>query len=274
MFHISRDVASYLRGVDVAYLQGIDVTTRALVGEHGVWPMIIKREMPYFVVGESLLGDCALQPLIVKCFGLLSTAIVSAKCVVNVSNASELQKLEDKLRRASQARRAHIGSGGRAAQVLVGDFGFTFESPSSRFPFKLEQSLSLCGMRAGELLLKILIKSGKVMVGAKYHELRRRGNAAALQVGRDFMANISSVNSAANLSLRGARLSTDGKWKPLPIGSCCYASNPGLQEPRCTSSLCIVTLMDGSPEESEAALQTVNALSVDVLRGRHPRAPL
>eukprot|EP00928_Gymnodinium_smaydae_P044297 TRINITY_DN2955_c0_g2_i1.p1 TRINITY_DN2955_c0_g2~~TRINITY_DN2955_c0_g2_i1.p1 ORF type:complete len:273 (+),score=40.41 TRINITY_DN2955_c0_g2_i1:61-879(+) len=270
MLPISRDVASYLRGVDVAHLQGTDVTTRALVGESGIWPMITKSEMPCFVVGENLLRDCALQPLIVKCFGFLSTAILSANCVVNVSSASDLQKLEAKLRRASQARRAHLGSGGRVAHVLVGDFGFTFESPSTSFAFKDEQSLPLCGLQAGKLLLKVCVEGGKVKVGAKYHELERRGHVGALQVSRDFTANVSSVNSVANLSLRGARLSPDGKLKPLPIGSCSYAFTHGSQEPRCLSSMCIVALMDGSPED--AALQTANALSVDARRHGHPRA--
>eukprot|EP00928_Gymnodinium_smaydae_P090614 TRINITY_DN7439_c0_g1_i1.p1 TRINITY_DN7439_c0_g1~~TRINITY_DN7439_c0_g1_i1.p1 ORF type:complete len:273 (-),score=37.71 TRINITY_DN7439_c0_g1_i1:321-1139(-) len=267
MFPISRDVALFLRGVDIAYLQAIDTATRTLLVEGEVWVTIVKRDMPHFVVDEELLKDGALQPLVVKCFGYLSNAIFSTRCVVNVSSVRYLQQLEAKLSNAVRTKRAHLGSGGRAACVLVGDFVLTRDSPSPWFPLKLDQSLPLCGFHAGGLQLKVCVEDGNVMVGAKYRELERSSRDAAESSNHAFTANVSSVNSAATLSIRGACLSADGTLRRLPKGVCIYALSHGAMEPMCMSSLCVVTLMDGSP--SDATYQVANALSIDALASRN-----
>eukprot|EP00928_Gymnodinium_smaydae_P098149 TRINITY_DN9061_c1_g1_i1.p1 TRINITY_DN9061_c1_g1~~TRINITY_DN9061_c1_g1_i1.p1 ORF type:complete len:273 (+),score=33.95 TRINITY_DN9061_c1_g1_i1:25-843(+) len=264
----SCDVALFLHGADVACLQAIDVTTQILLAEADVWLNIIKREMPRFLVDESLLRDCALKPLVVRCFGFLSLSIFSSQCVIQVSSANDLKRLETKLKNAARARRAHLRSGGCAACVLVGDFVLTRDSPAPWFPFELDQSLLLCGHNTGKLELKVCIEDGHVMVGAKYHEVESSSHDAALQARSVFTANFTSVNSAVSLSFRGACLSTDGNLRRLPIGFCSYALGQGALDQRCFSSLCVVTLMDGSPRE--APCQIANVLSMDALANHYP----
>eukprot|EP00928_Gymnodinium_smaydae_P009894 TRINITY_DN13709_c0_g1_i1.p1 TRINITY_DN13709_c0_g1~~TRINITY_DN13709_c0_g1_i1.p1 ORF type:complete len:273 (-),score=39.84 TRINITY_DN13709_c0_g1_i1:342-1160(-) len=263
-------VAPCLRSVDLAYLQSVDMTTKAIIAEADVWSTIVKREMPNFVVDENLVKNRALQHLIVSCFGFLSRAIMSAQCVVRVSSVSDLQVLDAKLRSAARARTAHIRGGGRAACVLVGDFLLARDSPSPRFPLEQIQSLPLCGFYAGELQLKVCIEDGKVMVGAKYREFDRLGRLGASQSNHVFTVDISSVNSATALSLRGARLSADGSLNIMPIGSCSYALGRRSVDPRKVSSLCVVTLMDGDPQD--ATSQLANALSMELPSNRRPHA--
>eukprot|EP00928_Gymnodinium_smaydae_P044301 TRINITY_DN2955_c1_g1_i1.p1 TRINITY_DN2955_c1_g1~~TRINITY_DN2955_c1_g1_i1.p1 ORF type:complete len:268 (-),score=21.62 TRINITY_DN2955_c1_g1_i1:303-1106(-) len=263
----SLDALSFLRGVDVAFLQAADTNTRAAVCESRIWATVVRRDTPQFVVNETLLQDCALRPIVLKCCGLLSNVIFSDKCVVRVRTASDLQQLHVKLRSAMRTRTAHIDHGGNAACVLVSDFGLSLDSPSSRFPFGLEQSLPLCGLRAGELHLKLCLEDDKVMLGAKYRERRRRGHVAR-RSNAVFTANISSINSPVTLSIRGACLSADGSLKKIQCGVCTTVRRHESYKGMVPSSLCIVTLMDGSPNDDDPRL--ANALSLDAPTNRYP----
>eukprot|EP00928_Gymnodinium_smaydae_P009629 TRINITY_DN13602_c0_g2_i1.p1 TRINITY_DN13602_c0_g2~~TRINITY_DN13602_c0_g2_i1.p1 ORF type:complete len:173 (-),score=8.60 TRINITY_DN13602_c0_g2_i1:32-550(-) len=115
MFLHSRKVIDFLHGIDISRLQGIDVSTRRFITRSEVWRTIINGELPQLEVADDLWCDLQLTLLIVKCFGLLSHAVISTKCVISITNAVDLELLEACLRKAATTKISHVASGGRAA---------------------------------------------------------------------------------------------------------------------------------------------------------------
>eukprot|EP00928_Gymnodinium_smaydae_P096409 TRINITY_DN8509_c0_g1_i3.p1 TRINITY_DN8509_c0_g1~~TRINITY_DN8509_c0_g1_i3.p1 ORF type:complete len:274 (+),score=27.33 TRINITY_DN8509_c0_g1_i3:58-879(+) len=258
-------VGGYLCGIDVASFQAADVSSKTVVEESHVWRAIIKREMPQFVVDDEIWSDSRQWPLIVKCFGSLSRAILSRTCIVKVSKASDLECLDVCLRRSAKTRSSHIDKGGLAAYVLVGDFIFNRDGPSPRFPFRAGEAPR--GLPAGELEMKVYVNSeASIMLGAKYYALG--GRLAEVDAAVSFTTNLASVESRTKVSFQGGHLSINGSEQVALKGLCRHS--PDDEASRVTaSSLCVMSLTDGHPQGPS---QLAAALNIDVGVKRYPRA--
>eukprot|EP00928_Gymnodinium_smaydae_P092892 TRINITY_DN7686_c0_g4_i1.p1 TRINITY_DN7686_c0_g4~~TRINITY_DN7686_c0_g4_i1.p1 ORF type:complete len:281 (-),score=30.17 TRINITY_DN7686_c0_g4_i1:187-1029(-) len=253
----SLHVGVFLRSSEMARFQGVDTWTRASINECAVWRTIIQRELPQFEVVDGLWRDVRLAPLIVKCFGFLSDAILATKCVVKIETASDLERLEACLRKAATTKVANVAAGRRIAYVLVGDFRFTRHGGGTRFPFASDEAHALGGLPAGELEVKVCCTDeGSVLLGAKYYAVGRPSRVAMRAGALAFTTNLFSVNHETKVSFRQGHLAIDGTLRDALHGLRRIA--PSQEADHLTgSSLCVVTLTEGpptGPSELAAAL--------------------
>eukprot|EP00928_Gymnodinium_smaydae_P073037 TRINITY_DN56308_c0_g1_i1.p1 TRINITY_DN56308_c0_g1~~TRINITY_DN56308_c0_g1_i1.p1 ORF type:complete len:278 (+),score=15.86 TRINITY_DN56308_c0_g1_i1:83-916(+) len=243
----SRTVVDFLEGVDIAKVQRAEKFSKFSIDESNIWALILKRELPQFVVSEELLNGTHHRPLVLKCYGILRRAVLANTCIVEVISERALYRLEASLRSATRIVHSHIAEGGQAAYMLVGRFEFAYEGMSSSFPFGVAQYPSLLGLRAGEMEMKLCLKGKELTIGAKYHELGARSVDTDTARTLNFTANVTSVNSAIALSFKEAPLILDGFLRRMEHGMCDVPRNHRSQDQSVMSALCVITIRDGSP---------------------------
>eukprot|EP00928_Gymnodinium_smaydae_P084269 TRINITY_DN67533_c0_g1_i1.p1 TRINITY_DN67533_c0_g1~~TRINITY_DN67533_c0_g1_i1.p1 ORF type:complete len:274 (+),score=32.13 TRINITY_DN67533_c0_g1_i1:24-845(+) len=252
-------VVDHLTGVDIAKAQSVDQSSKLFIDENDVWNLILKKELPDFVVSEEILRDSEQRPLLVRCYGILRRAIRTL--IVKVTTPRELRRLEACLKDAARTTASHTARGGNAAYMLVGRFDLASYGISSCFLFGSEQYPAFMGLRAGCLFLKISFKHGAMSLGGRYHE----AGAAHVDTARtlSFRANVASVEPAAGFSFQEAHLILDERFRRLEHGFCNLVRDHEAQDRSLISWLCVISLRDGSPQPITS--QSANSLSMETL---------
>eukprot|EP00928_Gymnodinium_smaydae_P097372 TRINITY_DN8811_c0_g1_i1.p1 TRINITY_DN8811_c0_g1~~TRINITY_DN8811_c0_g1_i1.p1 ORF type:complete len:260 (+),score=35.99 TRINITY_DN8811_c0_g1_i1:64-780(+) len=188
------------------------------VSDVAQWKRVMARELPKFVVADSLFSDPQHLPLIISCFGVLRHAVFSSDGEVTITSAKDLRRLEWILRSVARDAMSHVSKGDRAARLFVGNFRLTADGHTAKFLIGSTELPASHACPPGEVELNFNFNGTEALIKAQYNVIEEGLHDVEAARDRSFISNIESFSSDVMLSYHGAHFSVDGVARQMKSG--------------------------------------------------------
>eukprot|EP00928_Gymnodinium_smaydae_P070522 TRINITY_DN54338_c0_g1_i1.p1 TRINITY_DN54338_c0_g1~~TRINITY_DN54338_c0_g1_i1.p1 ORF type:complete len:255 (-),score=31.34 TRINITY_DN54338_c0_g1_i1:332-1096(-) len=245
-------IAEFLGTEDVAHWQAVDAATRKafeITADYNVWMSCAELQFPY-LFGDVALYEGTFRQTFLRCHALLLRTNYEMGSILTIDTMEDATLLWHRLRDASLACRAHLGTFGTDGHVLLGDINFGRLAHATEFHFGIEDKPLLAGLPPGMLKIKLFMDGLKLMTCATYCVGFQYPGQPFLQARSvRLLLDVESADQSVAMSCHGVPVALDGSLRSSPfeldseMASQCYLR----------SCLCVLTLKDSSPATADVS---------------------